>query len=192
MKLFFPTLFFLSSCMLVPANKEIYNFDQNAKIKKNCTKLEKVIYKKNGKLLEPQEVTTVDLKSPDKMLEYYANYFTDLDSKGKECKKVENANLVINLIGESRIWHFALSVVTLGIVPFWQEVKQESSIQPTSIVGSPINNTNIEVSYTYYGAIFLLPIIPFRKFGFVETAEKIDTYQMNELIKNYGGGVDTP
>lgn len=152
-------IIFISSCAVIPENKNIYDVDSNRNPVFYCTTLESVIVKENGHLNPEDQVSEGSVKRK-KWYEYYTKYFTEKDDRGNECKQIQKVKLEINLLHSNNfLWAFVHGF-TLGIIPFWQNITRDVTVQSNSPNCVICTNKVSQVKYTFYSSIFLLPVIP--------------------------------
>lgn len=173
----------MSGCAIIPKNKNIYEVDLNSNPVFYCTILESVTIKENGNLNSEDQANEGSLKRK-KWYEYYAKYFTEKDGHGNACTRIQKVKLEINLSHNNNLMWAFVHGFTLGIIPFWQSITRDVTIQSTSPYCVNCTNKVSQVQYTLYSSIFLLPVIPFRNYGLVETSEKIHSFQILELANH--------
>lgn len=158
---------FISSCAIIPENKNIYDVDSNRNPVFYCTTLESVTIKENGHLNPEDQVNEGSVKRK-KWYEYNAKYFTEKDDRGNECKQIQKVKLEINLRHNNNFMWAFVHAFTLGIIPFWQNITRDVTVQSTSPYCAICTNKVSQVQYTLYSSIFLLPVMPFRDHGYVK------------------------
>lgn len=176
-------IIFISSCAIVPENKNIYDVDSNKNPVFYCAKLESVTIKENEHSISEDQVNEESAKQK-KWHEYNAKYFTEKDDRGNECKEIQKIKLEVNLHHSNNFMWAFIHGFTLGIIPFWQNITRDMTIDSTSPNCVDCMSKVSQVKYTIYSSIFLLPVIPFRDYSLVETSEKIHSFQIHELANS--------
>lgn len=177
-------LFFVfQSCAIVPKNKMVLNIDTKIQPKFYCTNLESVSIKDNDNI-DPEYLINESPEKQSRLYNHYSEYFTEIDKSGNVCKNIQKVNLEINVVHTNNYFWFFFHGLSLGIIPYWQDITREVTVQSSSSNCSVCINQNSVAEFTFYSSLFLLPVLPFRENSLIETTEKINLFQFRELVES--------
>lgn len=176
-------LFAIQSCTIIPKNKVVYNVDTNILPKLYCSKLDSVSIKDNGNI-NPEYPLHEGSEKQRKWYNHYSEYFTEKDKSGNVCKDIQKVNLEINVIHSNNYFWFFFHGLSLGIIPYWQDITREVTVQSSALNCSACIKQKSSAEFTFYSSLFLIPILPFREYSLIETTEKINLFQIRELVES--------